>query len=76
MAMMQNSSLSVSTQIATYTVSAEHQQAVLDALLAETTRWVSQQAGFLTANCYPSEDGRRVVSHVEWQGVSSGNTRT
>ena len=34
MSMVQNSSLSVYTEIATYTVAAEHQQAVLDALLA------------------------------------------
>jgi|SRR5215472_342359 len=67
MSMVQNSSLSVYTQIATYTVAAEQQQTVLDALLAETSRWVSQQAGFLTANCYPSEDGQRVVYHVEWR---------
>src|SRR6266700_501985 len=67
MSMVQNNSLSVYTQIATYTVATEHQQAVLDALLAETNRWVSQQPGFLTANCYPSEDGRRVVYHVEWR---------
>ena len=67
MSIVQNSSLSVYTEIATYTVAAEQQQAVLDALLAETNRWVSQQSGFLTANCYPSEDGRRVVNHVEWR---------
>jgi len=70
--MVQNSSLSVSTQIETYTVAAEHQQAVLETLLAETNRWLSQQPGFLSANRYPSEDGRRVVSHVEWRTPQDG----
>lgn len=67
MSMVHHSALDVYTQIETYTVTAEHQQAILDELLAETNRWVSHQPGFLTAHCYPSEDGRRVVSQVEWR---------
>ena len=66
MSISQNRTLSVYTEISTYAVAAGQQQTVLDMLLAEIKRWVSQQPGFLTANSYPSADGTRVLSQVEW----------
>jgi quercetin dioxygenase-like cupin family protein len=56
-------------EITTYGVAPEHQQAILDALVAETTRWVSHQPGFLAVNDYPSADGIRVVHSVAWRTV-------
>jgi len=66
MSISQNRTLSVCTEISTYAVAAGQQQVVLEMLLAEIKRWVSQQPGFLTASGYPSADGTRVLSHVEW----------
>lgn len=63
----QHNASDVLTEMTTYTVAAEHQQTVVEALRAETTRWGRHQPGFLTANSYPSADGTRVIHHVAWR---------
>lgn len=66
-----HSALDVCTEMTTYTVATVRQQTVMEALRAETARWVRHQPGFLTANCYPSADGTRVVHHVAWRTQSA-----
>ena len=61
----QNSSLNSYTEIVTYSVTAQLQRAVFDVLVQEANQWMRLQPGFLSANCYQSEDGTRVVHAVQ-----------
>ena len=61
----QNSRLNSYTEIVTYSVTAQLQRAVFDVLVQEANQWMRLQPGFLSANCYQSEDGTRVVHAVQ-----------
>ncbi len=62
-----NTALDMYTEIMTYTVIDEQQQAVFNLVLTEGNEWLRLQSGFYSANCHCSEDGTRVVNYVEWR---------
>lgn len=54
-------------QVIQFEVTAEKQQALVNAIAAETERWVRRLPGFVSSALHASEDGRRVLNYAQWR---------
>ncbi len=59
------------TLVNTFTVEPEHQQELVDVLVAATDEIIQHRQGFISANIHVSTDGTRVVNYAQWESVEA-----
>lgn len=57
----------VVTLVNTFSVTGEHQQALVDLLIAATEQVMRHRPGFVSANIHASLGGTRVVIYAQWR---------
>ena len=55
------------TEIVVFTVEPAQQQALIDAIVSDTDRWIKHRPGFLSASFHKSLDGTKVVNYAQWR---------
>ena len=57
----------VVVQIVRFETKPERQHALIDAVSAETERWVRNCPGFISATFHASDDGRQMLNYAMWR---------
>ncbi|MEB0047201.1 MULTISPECIES: antibiotic biosynthesis monooxygenase [unclassified Pseudomonas] len=60
------------TQLIEFEIEPHRQSALVSALSAQTEHLAQDYSGFLSASIQVSDDGRRVLSYLQWQSREAG----